>query len=250
MSKLVLNKYSIDKKNLSVLISFLCWVFVGLFVCIYGLKNVNAATYYTNYSYSQKYYDNHGSSVVAVNTTWNESLQTYISSNITTVANSYGAGLSITSPIPLLSNHTYTLSIYFDGINNIAKSSKSNIAISTSLTGAANNYASSNYYANTIQSNVNNNSIIQFVFKVNSGGEYIFIPWTTTTNVTQDYFLTEITMEDLGSEGVSQTDINNSLNNQTNILNNSIQNSTNTITDKIDDMVFVEFCIELFNIFV
>ena len=42
-------------------------------------------------------------------------------------------------------------------------------------------------------------------------------------------------MEDLGSEGISQEDINNSLNNQTNILNISIQNSVDSITGSITE---------------
>lgn len=236
MSKIVYKKYSVDSKSLSTLFLVLFWLVLGFIVCFIGIKNTYAATYYLNYQYKQQYYDNLGSSVNAISTTWNESLQSYVSGNITTVANSYGAGISISSPIPIISNHTYSISIYFDNISNVSVSSKSNIAISTSLDGAAHNYASNQFWANTIQSNVNNNRILQFVFTANGGGSFIFIPWTTTSRVTQSYVTTQIVMEDLGSEGISQNDINNSLNNQTNELNNSINNSTNTITGEINDM--------------
>lgn len=231
-----MNKYNLYEKEKRILFYFIGWFIVAICIFLIGILNVNAATYNMNYEYLQKYYDNNGSTVTAVTTTWNESLQSYVSNNITTIANSYGAGLSITSPIPLIANHTYTLSVYFDGISNIAKSSKNNIAISTSLTGAASNYANNNFYVDMIQTSVSNNSIIQFVFTTKGGGNYIFFPWTTTSNLTHSYVLTQISMEDLGSEGISQQDINNSLNTQTNELNNSIQNSTDTITGEIDDM--------------
>lgn len=224
------------EKEKKILLNFTSYILLGLLICLVGLSNVFASTYYTNYNYYQRYYNNNGSSVSSVSTTWNESLQSYVSGNIPTVANSYGAGLSISSPIPIVSNHTYTISIFFEEINNIALSLKSNIAISTSLDGAAYNYANSDFWADTFQSKVNNNSVIQFVFKAEGPANFIFIPWTTTTNLNQSYVLTQINMEDLGSEGVSQEDINNSLNLQTNTINSSIQNSTDTITGEINDM--------------
>lgn len=223
-------------KEKRILSYFIGWLIVGIFLCFIGITKTHAATYYLNYQYNQKYYDNFGSSVSAVSTTWNDSLQSYVSGNIGTTANSYGAGLAISSPIPILANHTYTISLYFEDKNNIALSSKNHIAISTSLDGSASNYANGNYYVDMRQSNVNNNTLLQFVFTAKGHGNFIFIPWTTTYNTTQSYITTQISMEDLGSEGVSQQDINNSLNNQTNQLNQSIQNSTDTITGELDDM--------------
>lgn len=99
------------------------------------------------------------------------------------------------------------------------------------MDGASYNYANENYYAITEYSSVTNSSILQFSFKATGNATYIFIPWTTTSSINQTYVMTSIIIDDLGSSGVSQSDINNSLNNQTNIINNSITASTNTITE-------------------
>lgn len=206
----------------------LCFIIADTFV--------NADTYYMNYEYYQQYYDNSGSSLTSVNTTWNESLQSYVSSNITTVVNSYGAGLSISSPIPLLANHTYSMTIYFDGLSNIALSSKNHISIGNSLSNASNNYVNGNYLTTMNYSSVSNNTILQFAFTTSSNGTFIFIPWTTTSTLSQSYVLTQISIDDLGSGGISQTDIDNSLNNQTNIINNSISSSTNTILESNEEI--------------
>lgn len=199
------------------------------------ISNVKAGTYNMNYEYYQQYYDNSGSSVTAVSTNWNESLQSYVSADITTVANSYGAGLSISSPIPLLANHTYSMSIYFDGLSNISLSSKNNIAIGTSLSNASSNYVNANYLTTMNYSSVSNNTILKFAFTTSSNGTFIFIPWTTTSTLSQSYVLTQLSIDDLGSGGISQADINNSLNNQTNIIQNSINDVKDSINDNIKD---------------
>lgn len=211
--------------------------FILICICFFLTNKyiVKADTYNMNYEYYQQYYDNSGSSVTSVSTTWNESLQSYVSANITTVANSYGAGLSISSPIPLLANHTYSMSIYFDGLSNISLSSKNNIAIGTSLINASSNYVNGNYLTNMNYSSVSNNTILKFAFTTSSNGTFIFIPWTTTSTLSQSYVLTQLSIDDLGSSGVSQTDINNSLNNQTNVLQNSINNVSQDIKDSIKD---------------
>lgn len=218
-------------KEKSILIYFLGWLIIGILIMFVGVNNVFASTYVLNYEYLQQYYDNRGNTLTEVTTTWNDSLQSYVSNSITTVSNSYGAGLSISSPIPLIKNHTYTLSIYFVDRNNIALSSKSEIAVGTSLSDAKINYAKSDYYAETLYSKVNNSSVLQFTFKAGQNGGYIFIPWTTTSNVTQNYVLTEINIDDLGSEGISQDDINNSLNNQTTIIQDKINDMEQAIID-------------------
>lgn len=222
-------------KEKKILLSFSFYLFVGLLICFIGISNVFAATYYVDYSYSQKYFDNNGSIVTGVTTTWNESLESYVSDNITTSANSYGAGLSITSPIPILENHTYTLSFSFVERNNIALSKKNYIGISSTLQGAANNYANNDFENELITSSVSNNSILNFAFTSRRNGQYIFIPWTTLSSTSQSYVVTEIIMEDLGSEGVSINDINSSLTNQTTILNTSINNMGEEIKDSIKD---------------
>ena len=223
-------------KEKRILSYFIGWLLIGFIIMFVGINKTFAATYEMNYQYEQKYYDNSGSSVNPITTSWNDSFNSYISGSITTVANSYGAGLAITSPIPLLGGHTYSMSVYFEEINNIALSKKNEISVASSLSSAANDYANNIPGTEMVYSKVSNNTILQFVFKVDNNHTHLFFPWTTTTTTTQDYVLTQIVMEDLGSSGITENEINQSLNSQTNEINNSIQNSTNTITDKINDM--------------
>lgn len=223
-------------KEKRILSYFIGWLLIGFIIMFVGINKTFAATYEMNYQYEQKYYDNSGSSVSPITTSWNDSFNSYISGSITTVANSYGAGLAITSPIPLLGGHTYSMSVYFEEVNNIALSKKNEISVASSLNSAANDYANNIPGTEMIYSKVSNNTILQFVFKVDNNHTHLFFPWTTTTTTTQDYVLTQIVMEDLGASGITENEINQSLNSQTNEINNSIQNSTNTITDKIDDM--------------
>lgn len=224
-----------NKKSLGPLITFLFWLVLLFMVCLAGISNVFAAEYNLNSNYIQVYYDNNGSSVTSVGQTWVESLQSYISNNITTTAGSYGAGVAFNSPIPILANHNYSISIFFPELNNIALSSKNKITIGNSASSVSYNYTHNDYWVTQNYSNISNNSIISYNFTANGDASYIFIPWTTTTTTTQDYFFNQIIIEDLGSEGVSEATINNSINNQTNILNNYIQSSTNTITGALTD---------------
>ena len=223
-------------KEKRILTYFIGWLLIGFIIMFIGINKIFAATYEMNYQYLQQYYDNSGSSVNPITTSWNDSFNSYISGSITTIANSYGAGLAITSPIPLLGGHTYSMSVYFEEINNIALSIKNEISVASSLSAAANDYANGWTGTEMLYSTVSNNKILQFVFKVDNNHTHLFFPWITTTTTTQDYVLTQIVMEDLGSSGLTQNEINQSLVSQTNEINNSIQNSTNTITDKIDDM--------------
>lgn len=222
-----------DKKSIGPVIMFIFWSIIMAIVCIVGISNVFAAEYTFSYNDTQTYYDNLGSSVTYVNSSWNESLQAYVSDNITTTANSYGAGVSINAPVPILQNHTYTLTLAFPDLSNISLSSKNHIALSISALGAANNYASGNYYAEMQYSTNQSNKILQFVFKATGNASYIFIPWTTTYTTTQSYFLNKIIIEDLGSEGVSQDQINISLGNQTTQIQNSLNNTENNIKNEI-----------------
>lgn len=222
-----------NKKSIGPVISFILWTLGLLTVCIVGISNVFAAEYTFSYNDTQTYYDNLGSSVTYVNSSWNESLQAYVSDNINTTANSYGAGVSINAPIPILENHTYTLTLAFPDLSNIALSSKNYIALSISALGAANNYAAGNYYADMQYSTNQSNKILQFVFKATGNASYIFIPWTTTYTTTQSYFLNKIIIEDLGSEGVSQDQINISLGNQTSQIQDSLNNTENNIKNEI-----------------
>lgn len=222
--------------KLSPLYKFISFILIFLVVCIVGISNVFAAEYNLSYSDLQVYYDNRGTSVLSVGQTWNESLQSYVSNSITTVASSYGGGVSFNSPIPIIKNHNYSISIAFTERNNIAVSSKNKIAIGSSTANASSNYSNNDFKVTQNYGKVTNRSVISFNFTANENYNYIFIPWTTTTNTTQTYNLTKIIMEDLGSEGISEEVINNSINSQTTILQNGLNDLEDNINSSINDM--------------
>lgn len=223
------------EKEKRIISYFLGWLVLGFLICFIGISNVFAAEYNLNYDTYQRYYDNTGT-LSEVNSSWNESLQSYVSGNLTTVNGSTGAAWLVSSPIPMVKGHQYSISFAFVERNNIALSSKNKIAVSNTVNGAVTNYNNSSYGAETIYSKVTGNTTLSFIFKANSNSSFIVIPFTTTSRVTQNYTVTMFVMEDLGTAGLSQEELNTTINNQTNTLNNSIQDSTDTITGEIDDM--------------
>lgn len=219
-----------DKKTQKkVIIMFLSWLFLAFIIIFIGVINVHAAEYYFTYNDTQVYYDNFGTSATNVGQTWNESLQAYISNNISTANNYYGAAVSINSPIPIIENHTYSMSVQFLEKSNLNTSTKSYIAIGNSHSSAIYNYTHNTYYASTTMSRQVDNKVLQFVFRATGNGSHILIPWTTNQSVTQNYIMNSIIIDDLGNEGVTQQQINTSLANQTTIINNSISSSTQSI---------------------
>lgn len=223
------------RKEYKILINFSLWFLCLLFVCFYGIFHVSASEYNFDYNYTQTYYDNYGTYLTPLGQTWNSSLNAYVSNSVLTAPGYTGAGVVISSPIPILANHTYSMTVQFEDIYNLALSTKNNISVGDTISNTASYYTSSTFNANTLQSKVLDGKSIQFAFKSLGSGSYIFIPWTTNVSVTQSYVMTSIIIDDLGNEGVSETTINNSLNNQTNILNNSITSSTNDIQNSIQE---------------
>ena len=209
-------------KQKKILINFILWC-LGLFlICCVGISNVFALEYYTSYADIQAYYDNSGSSATRVTANWNESLQAYVSNAIPTTANSYGALVVFNSPVPIIANHTYTISFNFPQRYNLALSSKPNLAIGNDITGTAYNYTNNQPYATTLQKKVVNNSILQYVFTATGSASYIAIPWTTTSTTSQSYFVDSFVIEDLGSEGVSAQTIQDKLDSQAYYINQNI----------------------------
>lgn len=227
-----------NKKALGPVISFLVWLLLFGIVCIVGITNVFAASYPISMTSEVAFYDNSGSSLTSIGTNWQESMQAYYSNNLPTTAGSYGGAIAFNSPIPLLANHTYALTLTFDNDDiDIALSLKNKIAIGNSISSVKYNYEQGNYYNELVYSNVANKSTLQFSFKTASNGNasYILIPWTTKSNMNKVYYFNQIIIDDLGTTGVTQDQINSSLNNQTNEINNSISNSENNIKGAIKD---------------
>lgn len=219
-------------KNLleNPLIRFILWCYLGFIICFVGTSNVFAAEYNFTYEYYQRYYDNNGT-LTQKTASWNDSLQSYVSSSITTTQNSYGAAWLFSSPIPIINNHQYSISFSFVERNNIALSSKNKISIANGVTDTVNAYNNSTYNAETLYSKVTNNSILSFVFKAKTNANYIIVPWSTQTTTSQTYTVTSIIIEDLGTEGLTQNELNSTINNQTSIITNSLNSVEQNIID-------------------
>ncbi|MGN1358445.1 MAG: hypothetical protein ACI4WU_03650 [Bacilli bacterium] len=198
-------------------------------------SNVSAATYDAT-SYTAQLYDNYGPTLYTVTTEFsNMSWRGTIPSM---TANTSGAAWGISSPIPLLANHTYSMTVKIEGNygGNITLSTYNRIGVGTSLSNAKSSYENNTNCTLNYSNSIASNMTLQFAFTPSINSNYIVFPFATTyTGSNQSFYLYDFIIDDLGSGGVSQTDINNSLNNQTNELNNSITNSTNTITGAISE---------------
>lgn len=224
-----------NKKSIGPVISFILWALGVLTVCIVGISNVFAATYDST-TFTAQLYDNYGPSLHSVTTDFTNMSWRGTIPGMT--ANTSGAAWGVSSPIPLIANHTYSMTVKIEGTygGNIVLSTYNRIGVGTSLENAKtsyeNNTNSTLNYSNAISSNMT----LQFAFTPSISSNYIVFPFATDyTGNNQSFYLYNIIIEDLGSGGVNQTEINNSLNNQTNEINNSITNSENNIKDSIKE---------------
>lgn len=239
MSKLVINKYSVDKKELSVIFTFLCWLIVGFIVCFIGINNIFAASYNAD-NFTAQIYDNVNGTLTAKETTKETSgTPYYYSYDVGYTAYSSGGAWGVSSPIPLLANHTYSMTVdpMVIGCGFTILSLINRLGVGTSLGNAVTSYQNNTNVNEKVSQAVSNSRYLQYVFTPTINASYIVFPYSTTSSCSgRESQLTNIVIEDLGESGVSQEQINTSLNNQTNEINNSIQNSTNTITGEINDM--------------
>lgn len=214
---------------------FLIWLFFGFLICFVGITDVFAASYDVN-NYTAQLYDNLGPTLNEMNTSKDTDFY-YGYTGLT--AYSSGGAWGISSPIPLIANHTYSMTVdpYAVGCGFTILSSYPRLGIGTSLANAKTSYQNNTNVNEKFSQAVSNSRYLQYVFTPSINASYIVFPFATTSSCTSNEVqLSTIVIEDLGETGVSQDQINTSLNNQTNELNNSIQNSTDTITGEINDM--------------
>lgn len=222
-------------KPVGPVITFLFWLLCLIIICIVGISNVFAASY-DALSFTAQLYDNYGPSLSSVTTSMSNMY--YTGTIPTMTANTSGAAWGISSPIPLLANHTYSLSVRIEGPygGNLALSTYNRIGVGTSLANAKSSYENNSNVTENYSNVIPKNMTIQFAFTPSINATYIVFPFATTyTGNNQEFRIYNVVIDDLGASGVSQSTINNSLNNQTNIINNSITSSTNTITGAITD---------------
>lgn len=225
-----------NKKSISPVISFIVWLVVFAIICVVGISNVFAATYDAT-TYTAQLYDNYGPSLHDVSTEFSNMSWRGTIPNMQ--ANTSGAAWGVSSPIPLLKNHTYSMTIRIDGNygGNIVLSTFNRIGLGTSLASAKTSYESNTNSTLEYSNVVSSSSSIQFAFTSSINANYIVFPFATNyTGDFQSFYLYNLIIEDLGSSSdVSQTTINNSLNNQTTEINTSITNSENNIKGSIKE---------------
>lgn len=225
-----------NKKSLSPVISFLVWLVVFAIICLIGITNVFAATYDAT-TYTAQLYDNYGPSLHDVSTEFTNMSWRGTIPNMQ--ANTSGAAWGVSSPIPILKNHTYSMTIKIEGNfgGNLVLSTFNRIGLGTSLANAKSSYENNTNSTLEYSNVVSASSSIQFAFTSSINANYIVFPFATNyTGDFQSFYLYNLIIEDLGSSSdVSQTTINNSLNNQTIEINTSITNSENNIKGSIKE---------------
>lgn len=225
-------------KEKRILSYFLGWLIVGFIVCFVGINNIFAASYDAN-NFTAQLYDNLGPTLNAVTTTKEESGSLYYYGFIGLTANSSGGAWGVSSPIPLIANHTYSMTVdpYVSGCGYTILSSYPRLGVGTSFDNAKASYQNNTYVEEKFYQAISNSKYLQYVFTPTINASYIIFPYATTSSCSSTTNqLSTIVIEDLGESGVSQDHINTSLTNQTNEINSSIQNSTDTITGEINDM--------------
>lgn len=222
---------------------------IGLLLFSVGLSNVNAASY-TGFDFTAQLYDNVNGSLTAVTTSGPTAGSGSYEGYIAYAANSSGGAWGISSPTTLLSNHTYTLTASIPNeCGYLVLSTYNRIGVGTSLSNAKTSYQD-NTNVTEVYSKVigGDNFLIQFAFTPSINGSYIVFPFATTRSCNSSRTLLEsIAIEDLGVNGATQEDINNSLNQQTNEINTTINNLGTDIKDGIKDTF--EDCIISPNLF-
>ena len=185
------------------------------------------------YDYEAQLYDNYGPSLHSVSTSsstggWSGTIPSM-------TANTSGAAWGISSPLPILANHTYSVSLVINGSygGNLVLSTYNRIGVGTSLANAVSSYENSTN-STLVYSRVVGDTI-QFAFTSKINATFLILPFATNYSGNNQNFVSgNLFINDLGSSGVSESEINSSLNNQTNEINNSITNSENNIKDSIN----------------
>lgn len=224
-----------NKKSIAPVLAFIVWSILMAVVCVIGISNVFAATYDAT-TFTAQLYDNYGPSLHSVTTEFSNMSWRGTIPGMT--ANTSGAAWGVSSPIPLLANHTYSMTVKIEGPygGNVVLSTYNRIGVGTSLSAAKTSYENNTNTTLNYSNAISNNMTLQFAFTPSISSNYIVFPFATDyTGNNQSFYLYNLVIDDLGSGGVNQTDINNSLNNQTNEINTSITNSENNIKGAIKD---------------
>lgn len=225
--------------NKKPLFSFIIWTFTFIFICLIGISNVFAL----ENGGAIRFYDNNGSSLSYVTTDYIQ--QTDESSAVfTTTANSYGGGVMIQLPTPLIQNHIYTLFVNVAAANMggfTKPSTKNCIGIGNGYTDTINSYVNcsiSPKYTQESGVTADKRNGLYFTFIANTNASYVLIAYTsdnTCTNCLQYSYGYNIS-DGGDTSGLSQTQVNNIINQQTTTIQNDIYDMQQAVAGSIDDL--------------
>lgn len=213
----------------------ICFILADMFVNADELDNFIVPS-------AAQFYDNVSGTLNSVTTDYvnNSGDNFYMSYAIHTLPSSSGAAISFNLNEPLVSGFTYTITVSVGpiGCGETRLSTLNRIGIGGSFNGAKTTYqngGNATILFSDYQVAGQGFKGLSFAFTANHNGTYIVIPYTTANNCTDVNYFYGYTISNLGSAGqVTQQDINNSINNQTNIINNSINNVENNIQNAIN----------------
>lgn len=222
------------KEQKNIIIKFFSWLLLGIVIVIIGVSNVfaleNDGRIY--------FYDNNGSSASEVSTTYVNQTD-WSGAQFTTTANSYGGLVVIALNQPLIKNHIYTIFLNVGAESNggyTRLSTKNCIGIAQTKNGAVSNYVNcgiSPRFSDYTYETGDKTRGVYFTFIANNNATFLALAYTsqyTCNNCMQYSYGYEL--NDAGdSSSMTESQVNNIINQQTNNINNSITNSTNTIVD-------------------
>lgn len=237
-----------NKKSVEPVLYFIFWLVVGFVICLVGISNVFALE--NPNASSVQLYDNYGSSLSAITTNidpGNGTNYTYYGS-VGLTANSTGAAVGFQSNNLLVKDHMYSLTIYASaGVGSSALSTKNNIGLGSTLSNAVSSYVNSSNVEISYSST--SNDYYYYIIKANITGGYLVVPFNRTSSCsTCTVMFGGYELTDLGdSSDLSQTEVNNIINNQTNVIQNNMaeveesilanqEKMESSINSNIDDM--------------
>lgn len=206
------------------LFTCLCFIIADTFV--------NADTLYNNGSIT--FFNNNGSSVNQLTTDYNSQIDES-SAIITTNADSYGGLVVLQLSNPLIKNHIYTLFLNVGAESNggyTMLSSKNCLGIGNSVSNSANNYVNNCItpkFSDYTSSTGDKTRGIYYTFIATSDNAFLAVPYTSqyTCHDCRNYSY-GYTINDGGdTTGLTESQVNNLISNQTTIIKNQINDNFN-----------------------
>lgn len=218
------------------------WLALGVIIFLVGITRPKADVLDSFIVPSgAQFYDNSNGTLSAVTTDYvnNSGDSFHMSYSIHTIPNSSGAAIAFNLSEPLISGYVYTISVSVGpiGCGETRLSSLNRLGLGGSYNSAKTNYqngGNASIRFSDYQVSGQGYKGLSYAFVPSTNATYIVIPYTTANNCTDVNYFYGYTINNLGTaSSVTQTDINNSINNQTTIINNAISNSETNITNAI-----------------